>query len=154
MSNNDSLFHANSVKRMNTSDLWSSAQCHVSNNWYVELGSKKISGEYVYWSLFFFLQKIVKNVFLEYIRVLKSVYTKTFSKAEIKGPSLTSSRKIANPPNSYVVLYWPVSLILDNFWSLWLCGVSRNCGLWPKEKTPREYVNWSFWFLQILVNCS
>ena len=102
----------------------------------------------------FFLQKIVKNVVLEYIRVLKSVYTKTFSKAEIKSPSLTSSRKIANPPNSYVVLYWPVSLILDNFWSLWLCGVSRKCGLWPKEKTPREYVNWSFWFLQILVNCS
>lgn len=126
MSNNDSLFHANSVKKMNTSDLWSSAQCHVSNNWYVELGSKKISGEYVYWSLFFFA-KNCKNVVLEYIKVLKSVYTKTFSKAETKGPSLTSSRKIANPPNSYVVLYWPVSLILDN--GFVVLAVNVVCGL-------------------------
>lgn len=75
----------------------------------------------------FFLQKIVKNVVLEYIRVLKSVYTKTFSKAETKGPSLTSSRKIANPPNSYVVLYWPVSLILDN--GFVVLAVNVVCGL-------------------------
>ena len=36
---------------------------------------------------------------------------------------------MANPPNFYLIVYWPVSLVLDILWSSGPCGVSRNGGL-------------------------
>ena len=36
---------------------------------------------------------------------------------------------MANPPNFYLIVYWPVSLVLDILWSSGPCGISLNGGL-------------------------
>ena len=69
----------------------------------------------------------------------------------IVGPSLSYNIKramicelfVANPPDSQVVLYWSVSLVLDGFWSSGHYCVYHKCSLWnwAEEKSPREYVN-------------
>ena len=44
--------------------------------------------------------------------------------------AMTCEICMTNPLNSSVVLYWPVSIILDDFWTSGHYVVSQNCDLW------------------------
>ena len=57
---------------------------------------------------------------------------------------------VANISNFFVMLDWPASIILGNFWSPGSSNGIHNCGLWlwAQEKSPRmsigycRIVNW------------
>lgn len=54
---------------------------------------------------------------------------------------------MTNPLNSWVVLYWPVSIILDDFWTSGHYVVSQNCDLrnWAQKKSPGKHeIDWLY----------
>lgn len=54
---------------------------------------------------------------------------------------------MTNPLNSWVVLYWPVSIILDDFWTFGHYVVSQNCDLWnwAQNKSLGKYeIDWLY----------
>ena len=74
---------------------------------------------------------------------------------EIIGLLLTFSIHVAmtceicmtNPLNSSVVLYWPVSIILDDFWTSGHYVVSQNCDLWnwaQKMSLGKHDIDWLY----------
>ena len=54
---------------------------------------------------------------------------------------------VANTPDSWVVLYWSFSVVLDDFWSSGQYDFGHSYGLcnWAQEKSRGEYVNIYLW---------
>lgn len=103
--------------------------------------------------------KMCKNIsFSEYFRGFSAEKTDHLcmnNYGEIIGLLLTFSIHVAmtceicmtNPLNSSVVLYWPVSIILDDFWTSGHYVVSQNCDLWnwaQKMSLGKHDIDWLY----------